>query len=264
MLNQEIQKVYHWFSKYLKEFYAKYPQYSDAIRLKEDHTLRVCRNIQNIGNSLNLDKTELNLAYITALLHDIGRFQQYTQYGTFNDRESENHALLGLKILKDYKVLADLKNEHESVITQAISLHNIWQMPANITPIVNKFTCLIRDADKLDILALFAKNYTQNDFGFKHVLETGLPDSNQVSPTILDCFLANKTCNYADVQNQNDRKVLQLTWIYDINYPYTFNKIVNNRYMDTILNSLPSSKESIKIKTHLHSYIKFRLFQNSK
>lgn len=35
------------------------------------------------------------------LFHDVGRFYQFTVYRTFNDALSENHAKLGLKVIKD-------------------------------------------------------------------------------------------------------------------------------------------------------------------
>ena len=42
----------------------------------------------------------MRIAEAVALLHDVGRFEQYKRYGTFNDRKSVNHAALGVEIMK--------------------------------------------------------------------------------------------------------------------------------------------------------------------
>ena len=45
------------------------------------------------------------LAEIMALFHDIGRFEQYKQYRTFSDYRSEDHAALGVKVIKANRIL---------------------------------------------------------------------------------------------------------------------------------------------------------------
>lgn len=262
MLNKEINNMHIWFKNYINEYYYNYPEHQLAIKLKEEHTLRVCENIKQICSSLSLDNNDSEIANIIALFHDIGRFQQYCQYGTFNDRKSENHALLGLKILAKHNVLTSLNSNDVHLITQAISLHNVWKLPFTISKDANKFTCLIRDADKLDILNIFAINYTHKNYDYQQILKSNLPDDKNISPAIMKCFLSNQTCSYDHVKNHNDRKMLQLSWIYDINYPYTFNEIINKKYIETILDTMPFNHELTKIQNHLNKYIENILSNN--
>ena len=87
------------------------------------------------------------------LFHDVGRFYQFTVYRTFNDALSENHAKLGLKVIKDLPFIAKLDEEDLATLKFAIGNHNAKE----IAPTENQrhlaFAKLIRDADKIDILS---------------------------------------------------------------------------------------------------------------
>jgi putative nucleotidyltransferase with HDIG domain len=97
---KSLNELKAWFSNYVRTFYDENPEVQQNIVLKEEHTLRVCSEIVAIGQDLELNQNELRLAEIIALLHDIGRFEQYRNYGTFSDSRSENHAELGVKIIE--------------------------------------------------------------------------------------------------------------------------------------------------------------------
>ena len=104
--NIEVKK---WFINYVHTFKYNKPEIQQNIDLKEGHTIRVCEEIFHIGKQLGLNDNELRLAEIIALLHDVGRFEQYAHYQTFVDRNSENGAYpqftmqLFLRFLRIYK-----------------------------------------------------------------------------------------------------------------------------------------------------------------
>lgn len=52
-----------------------------------------------IHKELKLTEEKIRLAALIGLLHDIGRFEQYTKYNTFSDKLSADHADLGEKTL---------------------------------------------------------------------------------------------------------------------------------------------------------------------
>lgn len=101
---------------------------SEALRLnfeiKREHTKRVVEEITYIGNALGLSQMELNMAEIIALLHDIGRFEQYRNYGTFSDHRSENHAELSLKIMKERNILHPFAPDVRELIYCSVRYHN--------------------------------------------------------------------------------------------------------------------------------------------
>ena len=79
-----------------KEALGAFKSYADLydtddikIKLKIDHTYRVADIAFWIGASVGADP---DFSWFLGLLHDIGRFEQLTQYGTFKDAESVDHA----------------------------------------------------------------------------------------------------------------------------------------------------------------------------
>ena len=82
-----------------QEYTDRYDSSRDMIRLKIEHTYRVCGLCQQIARSLDLPEEEVDIAWLTGLLHDVGRFEQQRVYGTFTDVDSIDHAKYGARIL---------------------------------------------------------------------------------------------------------------------------------------------------------------------
>ena len=89
---KELKDLKSWFAKYVMSFQHADPEIQQNITLKEDHTHRVCKAIVEIGVALGLHHDALRLAEAIALLHDIGRFEQFTRYRTFMDMRFKSHA----------------------------------------------------------------------------------------------------------------------------------------------------------------------------
>ena len=82
-------------------FAFKYDMNEDMIKYKYNHSYRVVHQAEEICRSLELDTIERDLASNIALLHDIARFRQWTEYKTFEDSKSFDHGAEGVKILFD-------------------------------------------------------------------------------------------------------------------------------------------------------------------
>ena len=78
-----------------QKYTDRYDSSRDMIRLKIEHTYRVCGLCQQIARSLDLPEEEVDIAWLTGLLHDVGRFEQQRVYGTFTDADSIDHAKYG-------------------------------------------------------------------------------------------------------------------------------------------------------------------------
>jgi len=120
----ELQQLKKWFSEYTKKFITGDNDFDINFYLKIAHTKRVCKEIVEIAKSINLAEEDLLLAELIGLFHDIGRFEQYAQFHTFSDRISKNHAVLGLEVLTETKVLDQLDIALKSIVYKAIENHN--------------------------------------------------------------------------------------------------------------------------------------------
>ncbi len=257
--NADTAFFHSWFRNYVKSFYAKNPETQENIRLKEEHTLRVCKEILRLGKALNLNEDALRLAEIIALFHDIGRFEQFTTYNTFNDQVSENHATLGLKVLKATNVLGGLTKAEQTIVYNAIKYHNVRKVPGSADKISELHSKLIRDADKLDIWHVVTNYYTERHRHRNPALELELPDTPEYSLCFIDDILNNRVSNSHDLKTFNDMKLLQLGWIFDINFTPTFFYIRERRIIEKIITALPDTEDIRKIQTHLNDYLEKRI-----
>ena len=133
---------------------ALYDINDEKIRLKVEHTYRVAEAAERIAESLELSKEDTDLAWLLGMLHDIGRFEQVKNYGTFVDSRSVNHGALGADILFREGRIRDYVDEREEdiIIERSIRLHNVFLLPEDLTDREELFAKLLRDADKIDIM----------------------------------------------------------------------------------------------------------------
>jgi hypothetical protein len=255
MNREDLKNLKIWFSDYVERFYTDYPKHSCTIRIKEKHTERVCENIIMLGKDLGLVDQEMILAETMGLFHDIGRFKQYAIYGTFNDRVSENHARLGLREMATHNVLAVCTREEKRYITRAIACHNAASVPQNEDEKTLFYIRLLRDADKLDIWKVLTDYYKERDEQPNPVLEIGLPDNRECSPQILSAIRRGRLARIQDLRTLNDFKLLQISWVYDLNFVPSFRMVKACEYIEKIEAALPHSKEITKVVLHAHDYV---------
>jgi hypothetical protein len=81
--DQLMRSFQKWFREYVETFCADQSEIRGNILLKKDHSKRVYGEIIRIGRSLGLSGDSFRFAEITALFHDVGRFEQYFRHRTF-------------------------------------------------------------------------------------------------------------------------------------------------------------------------------------
>lgn len=211
--------------------------------LKHEHTIRVCSDMDKLCESISLEKNMRFLAKIVALFHDVGRFKQYQDYGTFQDRKSVNHSEIGLQIISENHLFSDLPEDYSQMIQTAIFYHNVKTIPDNLKERQKLLCNLIRDADKLDIYYIAAQLYTNYSENRKDIIETGLPDLPTVSPEICSSITKGSIGDFSKIKCLNDFKLIQIGWVYDLNIPYSFRLIKERGHFETIKNQLPDIPE---------------------
>lgn len=154
-----------------REYTECYDVSDVRIKLKIDHTCRVADIAERIAGSLSLSEEDCGLAWLLGMLHDIGRFEQVTRYGTFNDKRSIDHGDFGADLLfadagreMDHVDGAEgavsifqflpadtVRKDELSLIETAIRTHNDFRLPDGLDERTEMFCYILRDADKLDI-----------------------------------------------------------------------------------------------------------------
>lgn len=251
-----VSELKTWFVEYTKTFKQETFEDQQNIQLKEAHTKRVCEEILDIGNSIGLNGNDLRMAEVMALFHDIGRFEQYARYKTFVDLKSEDHAVLGAKVLRKTGVLNILDKSTADLIVRGIVYHNRASLPKDESERCLFFAKLLRDADKLDIWRVVTEYYQRKKENHNGVIELGLPDIPEISPEVCEDIMAKRIVNIGDLKTLNDFKLLQMGWIFDVNFCRTFELIQERRYLEMLHDALPQTKKVSALYLTVTSYLK--------
>lgn len=231
-MNVDIEKAKEVFKKYIEKYDIANPR----IKIKAEHIFRVADNSKKIAKSLNLDEENTKLAELIGLLHDIGRFEQVRRYNTFADRMSEDHADLGIKILKENNFIREFieDDKYDEIIIKAIKNHNKYRIQDQLEGTELLHAQIIRDADKLDIFNIIIGSELKDAVWFK---------SEDMSKEILNekmytNFLEGKPVLYEDMKNCVDQTVTWVAYIYDLFFKISLETVKEKDYINRLINRI--------------------------
>lgn len=233
--------------KSFREYLKKYDTNDGSIALKIKHTYEVVKKSEYIANGLRLDKENIELAKIIALLHDIGRFEQIKEFGEFNDKKIE-HAEFGVKVLFDNGLIRNFINEdkYDSIIYKAIYNHNKYKIKKNLNEKELLHCRIIRDADKLDnfrvkekdkIEDMFPKIYNKNTINYE-----------TVSEKVYEDFMQHKCIKLEDRKTIIDYWVCVIAFIFDLNFNISLQYVKENNYIDVLVDRIEYKNKNTKQK----------------
>lgn len=219
-----------------KDYAYKFDMDDEEIALKFYHSNRVMDICLDIAKHYNFDETDYNVAGVIGLLHDYARFTQWTNFKTYSDLKSFDHADEGAKLLFDNNEIVNFytKEEDYNIIHDAIKYHNKLSLPECLEERDLKMCKLIRDADKIDIIY----NIT--------IDKSLLPeDGGKFSDAIVNNFYEHKCADYKDIKCDNDNILTTLMFMYDINFPYSFKYIKDHKLIENMYDNI-ENKELFK------------------
>lgn len=239
MTENHLQQLRRIFSSYVRRFYTGDEGDQRNIALKEDHTERVCENIVQIAREGSLQAQDIPLVAAAALFHDVGRFPQYAQYGTFRDSMSVNHGKLGAEVLEQEGMLSSLTERERHLVIHSVRFHNAFALPDGSDETERLFLKMLRDADKLDIWRVFADYYESPVSMRASAAGLDLPDLPEYSGEVLRTLLNEKMVTLSMLGTLNDFRLLQLSWIYDLNFASSFRLLLKRKLIERISGALP-------------------------
>lgn len=231
------------------EFVMKYDMNIDMIAYKYNHSYRTVHQAEEIARSINLSEEDKELASLIALLHDIARFKQWTEYKTFDDHKSFDHGDEAIKILFDEKEIEkyNVDKKDYDIIKKAIKYHNKLEYNEEELNEKEKLHAkIIRDADKIDIIYSFS---TQRLLEIK---SDGSPISDKVSKKIKNHKLVNKE----DIVTKNDRVIMELALVYDLNFKYSLEKVYKENYLGKMIESFENKELFEPFIKEINEYMK--------
>lgn len=253
--NAKLESMTALFNAYADTFITGDESYDKNIELKHFHSIEVLQLAIEIAKSLELDEETSFIAHAAALGHDIGRFEQYKKYKTYNDSLSENHGELSVKVMHDTNFLDGIEPEAAKVIVSAVRHHNIMDLPDDMDQKERLITQIVRDADKLDIYRVVITRYNSPDPATRHSIILGLDESDHIAEWVTDAVLERKKIPMKELRTVNEFKMLQIGWVYDLNFPYSVKKLREKNYIPVIFDSIPEHVRNRKVESHVMNYL---------
>lgn len=247
-----------FFNEHINSFKDLTEEQIRNFTIKKEHSIRVGEVSMELTDALQLGNQDRKIAWLAGLFHDIGRFSQLINHNTFNDSKSLDHAELSVEILKKEELLQKIRCNEDDLIFTAIALHNKFELPKKLSEQQLLHARLLRDADKLDIFKVLTDYYSNRNSVPNHTLTWELPKGTEVSRAVKKEVLAEKLVMKKDVVSEIDVKIMQLSWVFDINFKPTFEYLLQNRFLEKIYNTLPKNDIIIDI------YRKTKVFAENK
>lgn len=229
-----------WFNSYVEPFLNTDAEGATNIRLKIEHTHKVCDAMAELADGEGLSENEACIAAATALLHDVGRFTQYRRWRTFRDSESDNHARLSIEVIRAENLLSEIDPAEQLLVEEAVRFHNLLMPPETIKSPTRQFINLIRDADKLDIWRVFTDLLVQPPEERASAATLGLDDiPDAVSDQCIATLNSGIIVPLDTVTCFNDFKLLQISWIYDLTSATSRRMLLRSGYIPMLAATLP-------------------------
>ena len=252
-LNSRFNKYYNSYTNLSKEDLNNF-------NIKKEHSFRVAELSHFLAEELEMANQEKEIVYFIGLFHDIGRFKQLREFGTFDDSKSVDHAEYSAQVLNETGIIEIFDDERKKIVESAILNHNKLKISKRLQEPYLKYTKIIRDADKMDILKVLSDYYSNRNSTPNHTLTWELPKGIAISKAVVREVLAGKLVSRKNVLTDIDVKIMQMSWVYDLNYKVTFDYLLQKRFLESIYNTLPKNDQVITIYKQVKMYATNKTF----
>lgn len=240
MNSNQVRHIHSWYQDYAAGFRQKDGKLPVTLQRKLEHSACVAEDCLNIARDLGWSESDVALAEAVGWLHDVGRFRQYTEYGTLRDALSVDHGELGSSILKESDVLADCTPLERTIIGEAVCHHNRREISSTIMPVALPFLKLVRDADKLDIYTVVEGMIKGNDQSAHPDMLLNISIDGPVNPVLLEEIKRGEDGSFSNIKSVADFQVVMISWVYGINYRQSLQRIQQRNLISRIAYNLPN------------------------
>lgn len=238
----DLQRAKRAFQNYI----TSYDSGIGLIKLKIIHTYKVMEIMEQLCEWLHLNKEDTNLALLIALLHDLGRFEQYKRYQSFEDYKTIDHALFSSQLLFKNNLIRDFiqDDQYDEIIKIAIEQHNKYKVDDGINERTLMFVHLIRDADKLDNFRVKETETMETLFN----ISLDELEKEDISDMIYDQFMNNELIYGPDRKTHLDMWISYIAFIFDLHFKESLIYIHENHWVDRSFNRVQPQKKEVQIK----------------
>lgn len=233
------------------------------LQLKLDHTLKVVEDAKRIMAGEAWSEDAYVLGEACALMHDVGRYSQLKEFGTFQDSKSIDHAVRGVEVIEAERLLDGLEESERKKILTSVALHNKKSVPATLDGETAGLVHLVRDADKLDIFRVMEVAIGDGSLERNPEIAWELQVKGPPTPEIVEAVRQGRSVSYALVKSLSDFVLIQVGWLIGgLHYPSALRLASERRvleYRETFLKTL-SADPGVDLCCHAaRAYLSERL-----
>lgn len=250
------ERVKNTFAEYTSGYNATDPK----IKLKIDHTYRVAELCELIARNLKLDEYETDVAWLTGMLHDVGRFEQIKRYNTFNDAQSVDHANFGADLLfKEGLIDIYVDGFHDDkygvIVENAIRNHSAFRIDERLDEYTVMFCNMLRDADKVDIFRVNVDTPAEDIYN----VTTEELKNSQVSPEVMAAFDERHAVLRSCKKTVVDHVAGHIALTFELVYPISLQIAKERGYLDKMMafesDNEVTGKQFEEIRAKLNEYV---------
>ncbi len=242
-----------WFKDYVATFQHETYIHARNYAIKLEHTYRVCEEMRMISHFLGLNEEEAVVAEMAALLHDVGRFEQFQRYQTFMDTISIDHGDLGVAIIERYGLVDNLSQEHRELVIEAVRHHNKKTISDKLSEKEHFLTRMLRDADKLDIWNVVIEYYYSNEEN--ESISLNLSEENLFSDKVFSDLCEYKMADKRDFCYLNDFKLNQMAWVFDLNFKCSVKRVKELKFLERIAKVMDNAPQVRTVYSRAQAYV---------
>jgi len=258
--------------KSFRDYTSAYNLNEAKVKLKVDHTFRVAALSDAITDSLGMAGYDKDLAWLLGMLHDIGRFEQVRRYHTFRDALSINHAELSADILFWDGLIRNFINVGADcplsgdylLIEKVIRLHNVFQLPDDLTERELRFATILRDADKLDIVRVNVETPRSEIYNVQEDIFL----ESEITDEVYEAILQRQNLFRNMMKTPADLMLGHVSFVFGLVYPVSVRLMKEQGYLETVL-QFPSRnartrQQFAEIRKVVHEYMEERIQRNGR
>lgn len=246
--------------KAFADYTAHYNAADAKVKLKIDHTCRVAALCARIAQSLALPPEDVDLAWLSGILHDVGRFEQLRRYNTFIDAQSVSHAALSVAVLFDEGRIRDYLDDAgaDALLRTAVEWHSAFRLPEALDDRTRLFCQILRDADKIDILRVNV------DVPLEEIYNTTTEELRNaaVTPAVMDSFYEHHATLRSIKRTPVDHVVGHISLVFELVFPESVRIVKEQGYLEKLLHfesrNAVTNAQFAELRAEMERYLKGR------